>query len=396
MRLLLVTHYGAMLGANRSMLQVAGGYAAAGIAATLVCPPRSPVAAGAAEVGLDVVEAPIPYNCGRPGGRSAAIRWVLKSGLPSFARRRRCDRPSRRAAEHLLPRLRRPVDLVYTNASVTDVGHFAAHALGVPHCWHLREFGDLDYGLRACAGRAAARRRLMRTTCVVAISRAVLAHHCPGHPNARVIDNGVVDEATLDRLRRARRERKELGRPLKIVVLGVIHEAKNQAEAVTAFATALPELLAAGRDPTLYVVGPGDTDHLEAAAVRLGVGDRVRFPGSVEDPLGLLSGTDVLLVPSHCEGFGRVTVEAMACGAVVAAKATGGTPEVVRNGRDGFLYEGGADAAARALIRAATADASVVREAAWRSVADRFTVERVRRAVYETLRETADRGMFPA
>ena len=38
---------------------------------------------------------------------------------------------------------RRP-DLVVTNTVVAPWGAFAAKALGIPHAWFVREYGDLD------------------------------------------------------------------------------------------------------------------------------------------------------------------------------------------------------------------------------------------------------------
>ena len=41
------------------------------------------------------------------------------------------------------------------------------------------------------------------------------------------------------------------------------------------------------------------------------------------------------------ENFGRVTVEAMAAGAVVLGTDAGGTPEIIEDGVTGFLYPPG-------------------------------------------------------
>jgi len=47
------------------------------------------------------------------------------------------------------------------------------------------------------------------------------------------------------------------------------------------------------------------------------------------------------LLPSEQESFGRVLVEAMACGKPVVAAKTGGMSEIVRHGQDGFLFKPG-------------------------------------------------------
>lgn len=59
------------------------------------------------------------------------------------------------------------------------------------------------------------------------------------------------------------------------------------------------------------------------------------------DAARLLPALDVLAVPSVAEPFGLVTVEAMMRGVPVVATASGGSREIVRDGRDGLLVRPG-------------------------------------------------------
>lgn len=76
---------------------------------------------------------------------------------------------------------------------------------------------------------------------------------------------------------------------------------------------------------------------LHDLAAELGVAETVRFLGERDDPPRIMAATDVLLVPSWQEAFGRVVIEAMAMGVPVAATDNGGPAEVVRPGEDGLL-----------------------------------------------------------
>jgi glycosyltransferase involved in cell wall biosynthesis len=88
----------------------------------------------------------------------------------------------------------------------------------------------------------------------------------------------------------------------------------------------------------LYVVGEGpERVALEEEARRLGLGDSVLWLGYQEDLKHLYSRMSVFLLPSRSEGLPNVVLEAMALGLPVVATAVGGVPEVVTDGRSGFL-----------------------------------------------------------
>ena len=108
----------------------------------------------------------------------------------------------------------------------------------------------------------------------------------------------------------------------------------------------------------LMVVGGGEErERLEGLARRLGLTDRVLFEGVVSTlriPV-FYQQLDALVVPSRSqsnwvEQFGRVLIEAMACGVPVIGSDCGEIPNVV--GDAGLIFpEGNADALRRCLVR---------------------------------------------
>jgi len=99
---------------------------------------------------------------------------------------------------------------------------------------------------------------------------------------------------------------------------------------------ALPHM----RDTDLIIAGEGEKlSALKGLAARLGVADRVRFIGAVnqETLRTLYSAVDALVLASSREGWANVLLEAMACGTPVIASAVWGTPEVVASPDAGVL-----------------------------------------------------------
>lgn len=103
---------------------------------------------------------------------------------------------------------------------------------------------------------------------------------------------------------------------------------KGLPQTIEAFARALPRL----GDMRLVLAGkPGDAQaDLAALAARLGVGDRVEFPGMIDDSdkLAHYRSCAAYVQPTLYEGFGHAIAEAVASGARVIAADRGAVPEV--------------------------------------------------------------------
>ena len=93
-------------------------------------------------------------------------------------------------------------------------------------------------------------------------------------------------------------------------------------------------------DTDLIIAGAGpERAMLEGLAARLGLKNRVRFLGAIDQNRlrTVYNALDALVLASSREGWANVLLEAMACGTPVVASAVWGTPEVVAAPEAGVL-----------------------------------------------------------
>jgi glycosyltransferase involved in cell wall biosynthesis len=129
------------------------------------------------------------------------------------------------------------------------------------------------------------------------------------------------------------------------------------------------------------IMGDGpQRKELEALADKLGVRDKVRFAGAVEQVGGPLRRAEIFVLSSRFEGFPSALCEAMACGtAVVSFDCPYGPREIIRDGVDGMLVPPG-DAGQLAASLGRLMDDEQGRKAmgsAAENVKDRFPVSAV-------------------
>lgn len=167
--------------------------------------------------------------------------------------------------------------------------------------------------------------------------------HGPDLPPSTIIPAGV----DIDTFRPAT-DRRDLRRAL----LGdgphgvILFTARNLAPrmGIDALLRAVPALLQF--DPAMRLVIAGDGRlrlELEELVAGLGIAQAVTFLGRISDEalVRWYQACDLFVLPSAAlEGFGMVTVEAMACGAPVVGTPVGATPELL-NGLHPYLLAPG-------------------------------------------------------
>lgn len=330
-RVVLVAHNGGLFGAERSLLDLAWGLGTRpGFSVLVLIPHPGPLAGECRRLGLDTIVAGHRQWSGRDRGLSRILRRASRNQIALW---RTLDRVRRFAP-----------DVIYTATGTTPFGAMLARRLGVPHVWHLREFGERDHGTPYDWGRRWSMRFIARRADrLVANSVAVRKHFAErlGRDDIEIVYNGFEfppspGEPPVERYRR----RVTGNREPELLLLGSLGEGKGQHDAIRALA----ELAERGLRLRLTLAGDGDPDYvdrLQRLTRLLGLDAAVDFAGFVSDTATLYGRAALTLVCSRCEGFGRTAVEALGHGVPVIGTNAGGLPEILRPGRVGALYPAG-------------------------------------------------------
>ncbi|MDX9750455.1 MAG: glycosyltransferase family 4 protein [Flavobacteriales bacterium] len=230
------------------------------------------------------------------------------------------------------------IDLLHVNSAVIGIGPALSAAVERPWVWHLRELIGPHFGFVPDGGTAAFARRLNAAHAVIAVSDAVrrgVPARMAGRTPVQVVHNAVHAAAGSAALAAEAHARWDRPQPFRLLMVGVFHPAKGQLEAVEAVA----RLRAEGLPVTLTLVGGGDDAAVRERIAALGITPYVELTGHVDDPRPFYRDAHALLMCSRHEAFGRVTVEALTAGLPVIGHRSGGTPELVADGRNGLLYD---------------------------------------------------------
>jgi glycosyltransferase involved in cell wall biosynthesis len=342
LRVAFITHYAELYGANLSLLNLIEGLGRCGVVAHVIGPEQGDLLGELARRGIPAAVLPFEWW--------VSTRRTLLGGATRLLRNIRHLRSFTAQIAGW------GCDLVYSNSSVFAIGAMAAARLGLPHVWHLREFGWKDYALLPDFGQHLSRLAYRSADATIFVSQALRRVILGGSRplNSHVIYNGVASEAAFDERRRAAESLRGRRQPFTFVLVGRFRASKGQAVAIRAFAQL------AARHPAVRLIlvgGAGQTgeqdyfDQCRILATQLGVADRVEFWGYIPDPERAFLAADVALMCSRNEAMGRVTAEAMSACRPVIGFDSGGTSELVDPGRTGLLYRGGADALAACMAR---------------------------------------------
>jgi FkbM family methyltransferase len=232
-------------------------------------------------------------------------------------------------------------DLVFTNTTVHPWGALAAKAIERPHLWSVTEFGELA--------------NLQYVIPFAEVLKFIQDHASFVLTNSKAMQTALFPDLGVDRVETIYRSiqisahrQEQKGKSFfsdavtRLIIPGTIIPVKGQMDAVLA----VRELVKQGRPHVeLLIIGLTGSkvyhDELLEAINLNGLEKNIHIIDFQENIFPILQQADIVLTCSRMEAFGRSTLEAMLCEKPVIGVNRGGTPELVQNGRTGFLYEPG-------------------------------------------------------
>jgi len=284
------------------------------------------------------------------------------------------------------------IDLIYSNSSVFPIGRMLAKNSRIPHVWHIREFGDLDFSLKYIFPKWLCQRYIRTSQAIICNSQAVKKHLFKNWSSEKlhVIYNGVATKARFDQLAEQSQQREDSD-VYTFLFIGSLSPKKGLEVAIKACA----ELIAKGVNVRLKIVGSGRdsyVSHCRNLAESLGVSAFVEFNGYMPDPYDAYLNSDCLLMCSEHEAFGRVTAEAMAACLPVIGRNSGGTPEVIVDGETGYLFNTFEELVEAMLKLAKNPEqGQKMGRAGWQRARDLFNIEDYAANVYRVIQSVMEK-----
>lgn len=362
MNILFVTHYAGFYGANKSLLTLMVLLRERhGVRPIVLMHNRGAMCAMLEEQGIEYLVSPFYW-------------WVnYNHGLFQWALNKRKQWINWRRAKNISNQLKeKNIDLVYSNSVCVNMGFLVAKRLGLPHIWQFREsltqysLSLSKYLSKRCFADKTNRRYLL-------ISDYMMSFYRPYLPNERMVQvyNGLDLPYGVTRL-----EENRIDQRLQVACVGVICEQKNQMELLRAQCA----LHKRGIDIDTWFVGTcNDKDYMKSIqdyANDNGLDGMTHFVGHADKVFDVLQKMNLGVVTAHDEAFGRVTVEYMLMKMPVIVSRSGASPELVKSGQTGLIYElGDVEALADGIERYCSSPDLLVPqgEAAFSDATERFS-----------------------
>ena len=348
-RVLLLTHYDNMYGANNALLKLVLKMHASGrYEPAVVIPAKGSFTDILDSEGISYFVCPITQW-------QAVYKEAISFEIKKNKRKKAISNELEIIYDHFKDNA---PDIIHSNSSVIGTGAMLAGRFGCRHIWHVREFAKEHYGMRYFYPESMVRDYYESADSVIAISEAVCRSVKKEYPDAHtvVVYDGIettspeeegnvrsTDPGTEDILSADRKSSysgdSSSGKITEFLYTGYIFPAKHQLDLLKAALILIKHGCSAFH---ITLAGNGDEKYcriLESYIRKNRLEDHVTMTGFTDNVPELIKKSDVGVIASEYEGFGLVTAEYMLGGLPVLGRRSGATPEIILDGITGFLFD---------------------------------------------------------
>ncbi len=233
------------------------------------------------------------------------------------------------------------IDLVHINSATINIGLKASRSNNIKSIWHVRELLEEDQHLKVFRNKWM--NDFKKADAIIAISDCVKKKYEKIALPEKVyrIYNGInIEDFYLSHHIMENEQ-------ICLLCVGSMLGYKGHEEIIEAV-----KILSTKNYSDLHVTFVGDGKYrkkYEQLIDAQNLQDMFTFEGIQSDVTPFYNTTDIVLMCSDFEAFGRVTVEAMLAGCLVIGSDTGATPELLNKNQYGITYAKG-DAKALATV----------------------------------------------
>lgn len=276
------------------------------------------------------------------------------------------------------------IDIVHSNTTAILTGFVLSKYLHCKHVWHLREFIDKDFHEKPYTGFWLMRKFINDADATISITKSVQKHWLyPKTKNKFQFFNAVKSASSIRPINKDKEK-------FFLFCANWIENYKGASWAMEGFCKS--KMYQEGY--RLIYIGNYRAEYKEELlnkARKEEADGLVDFLGYCKETTPYFEQATAFLMCSDNEAMGRTTIEAFWNGCPVLGRNTGGTPELICSGENGYLFDT-TDELADLMRRVAHQDNSMVIEFARNFALKNFTEEEYGKKIEEVYRTVMGYG----
>lgn len=223
------------------------------------------------------------------------------------------------------------VDVVHSNSSVIGHGAMLSKLFKSKHIWHIREFSKEHYNMSYFYNKSYVKDAYEAADRLITISDSIKDNYKLKYPSAKIsrVYDGVSGEYNKDY------SAKDVP---TFVYTAYLYSMKHQDTVIDAVKILKDKNVTGFR---VLLAGGGKDEYKSYLQKKIEDYnlENVEILGYVDDMEHLLDNADIGIMASEYEGFGLVTVEYMLHGMPVIGFDSGATPEIICDKQTGYIYK---------------------------------------------------------